>query len=104
MDTTISLEQLQALQGPVDAIVYSIEGSIYRVNVLLEGRELRLLDLDGKAFCRRSTTHVREGLRGCAIGTMTMRQQSAYDEMIGQGTRAQPNTLEVGLGVDPDET
>jgi hypothetical protein len=32
-----------------------------------------------------------------------MRQQSAYDEMIGQAVRARANTLEVTLGVDPEQ-
>jgi len=102
MSTTISLDELQSLTGPIDAIVYSIEGSIYRVNVLLGGRELRLLEADGKAFQRRSVNHVREGLRDCAIATLTLRQHSAYDEMIGQAVRCQANTLEVALGVNPE--
>jgi hypothetical protein len=104
MPTTISLEELQTLDGPVDGIVYSIEGSIYRVHVLLEGRELRLLDRDGRSFQRRSTNHVREGLRDCAIGKLTLRQSSAYDEMIGQGVREDANTLAVPLGVDPEQS
>jgi hypothetical protein len=104
MSTTISLEQLQALKGPVDAILYSIEGSIYRVNVLLEGREIRLLEADGKTFQRRSANHVREALRDCAIRKLTLRQHSAYDEMIGQSVRVQANTLEVSLGVDPEQS
>ena len=104
MLTTISLGELQGMKGPVHAIVYSIEGSIYRVSVLVEGRELRLLDADGKVFQRRSATHVREGLRDCAIGTMTLRQHSAYDEMIGHPVRPDANTLEVALGVDPEQS
>ncbi len=104
MPTTISLGELQGMKGPVHTIVYSIEGSIYRVSVLVEGRELRLLDLDGKAFQKRSVTHVREALRECAIGTLTLRQHSAYDEMIGQAVRSQANTLEVRLGVDPEQS
>ena len=103
MGNTISLIELQKLEGPVDAIVQSIEGSIYRVSILLDGRELRLLEADGKPFSRRSATHVREALRDCAIGTLTMRQQSAYDEMIGQAVRSRANTLEVTLGVDPEQ-
>jgi len=104
MPTSISLEELQSLDGPVDAIVYSIEGSIYRVHVVLEGRELRLLDRDGRSFQRRSANHVREGLRDCAIGTLTLRQSSAYDEMIGQAVREDANTLAVSLGVDPEQS
>jgi hypothetical protein len=104
MRNTISLEELQALKGPVDAIVYSIEGSIYRVHVLLQGREVRLLDRDGRSFHRRSANHVREGLRDCAIGTLTLRQSSAYDEMIGQVVGGHANTLVVALGVDPEQS
>ena len=104
MSTTISLRDLQALKTPVDAILHSIEGSIYRVSVLLEGREIRLLEADGKAFQRRSANHVREALRECPIRTLILRQHSAYDEMIGQAVRAGANTLEVSLGLDPEQS
>ena len=47
---------------------------------------------------------MREGLRDCVIGTMTLRQHSAYDEMIGHAVRPDANTLEVALGVDPEQS
>lgn len=103
MPTTISLDEAGALQGPLAIIVHSIEGSIYRVSVVVEGRELRLLERDGKTFQRRSVTHVRDALRECAIASMVLRQQSAYDEMIGHAPRADCNTLEVSLAVDPEQ-
>lgn len=100
---TITLEEMRRSPDPVDAIVDSIEGSIYRLSVLVDGREQRVLDVDGKTFQRRSVTHVREALRDVPVAKMTLRQHSAYDEMIGHGARAQPNTLEVPLAVAADE-
>jgi hypothetical protein len=34
---------------------------------------------------------------------LTMRHNSAYDEMIGQAVRCQANTLEVAMGLDPEQ-
>ncbi len=83
-------------------IVDSIEGAIYRVCLVIEGREHRLLDVDGKTFQRRSVTHVREGLRDLPVGTMTLRHSSAYDEMVGQCNREGSNMLLVPLANEPD--
>ncbi len=96
---TITLDALRRSGDPVDAILYSIEGSIYRLSVVVDGHEQRVLDTDGKTFQRRSVTHVREALRDVAVARMTLRQHSAYDEMIGQGERLQANTLTVPLAV-----
>ena len=98
---SISLSELFNVGGAVKGVVHSIEGSIYRLSVVIDGREERVLDSDGKAFRRRSIEEVREALQGTCVEKLVLRQQSAYDEMIGQSVRLEANTLEVQLAPAP---
>ena len=96
---SISLDELFNVGGALKGVVHSIEGSIYRLSVVVDGREMRVLDRDGKAFRRRSMPEVREALQGTCVEGLVLRQQSAYDEMIGQSVRLEANTLEVHLAL-----
>lgn len=98
---SISLADLFNVGGAVKGVVHSIEGSIYRLSVVSHGREMHVLDSDGKAFRRRSIEEVREALQGSRVERLVLRQQSAYDEMIGQAVRQEDNTLEVQLALAP---
>ena len=83
--------------GPAKAVVHSIEGSIYQLSVIVDGREVGVVDRDGKIFKRRCIQEVREALQGSRVEELVLRQHSAYDEMIGQSVRLEDNTLEVSL-------
>ena len=74
---SISLGELFNSNRAVKGVVHSIEGSIYRLNVVMDGREMRVLDRDGKAFKRRSIQEVREALLGTCVESLVLRQQSA---------------------------
>lgn len=102
-DMTVTIEEWRESGTSLAVIVDSIEGAIYRVSVLIDGLEHRLLDVDGKTFQRKSVTHVREALQGVAVENMTLRHSSAYDEMIGQGCRERPNTMQVPLAKEPGQ-
>ena len=97
----IFLGELFNVGGAVKGVVHSIEGSIYRLSVVVDGREMRVLDRDGNAFRRRSIQEVREALQGTGVERLVLRQQSAYDEMIGQSVRLEDNTMEVQLARVP---
>ena len=93
------LADLACLTDPFTAIVHSFERSLYQVTVCVDGTEHLLQDDAGKTFRRRSINAVREALAGLPIEKLTLRQQSAYDEMIGQPLREGCNSLEVGLAL-----
>jgi len=93
----VSLADLFSSESAAEGVVHSIEGSIYQLSVIIAGKEKRVVDLDGKGFKRRSIEEIREGLRGTCVASLVLRQQSAYDEMIGQSGRQQDNTLQVHL-------
>jgi hypothetical protein len=94
----ITIRELQSLPAPVPAIVHSLEQALYQVTVVVDGEERLLIDNDGRVFRRRNLTAVREALQVLPITQLSLRHQSAYDEMIGQPMREGVNTLEVPLG------
>ena len=59
-----------------------------------------LAENDGSVFRRRALSQVREALQLLPVAKLSLRQSSAYDEMIGQPLREADNTLEVPLALD----
>lgn len=94
---SIRLPDLVAIGQPVVVIVHSLDRSLYHITVAVDGREQLLLDATGKTLRCRSINAVRERLAGIEVERMVLRQNSAYDEMIGHPPRQADNTLEVGL-------
>jgi hypothetical protein len=93
----ITLNDLASRAGPFEIVVDSIEGSIYRASVIIDGKELRVVGETGQTLQGRSITALQEKLNAVAVLRVTLRQRSAYDEMIGQPPRATDNALEVPL-------
>ena len=85
---------------PVVAVVQSLEQALYQVMVIADGKECLLTENDGKTFRRSSLSAVREALQLLPLAALSLRQQSPYDEMVGQPLRQQDNTLEVPLSLD----
>ena len=85
---------------PVVAVVQSLDQALYQVLVVSDGQECLLTENDGKIFCRNSLSAVREALQLLPLASLSLRHQSAYDEMVGQPSREQDNTLEVPLSLD----
>ena len=81
-------------------VVHSLEQALYQVTVKVEGADALLVDDSDKPIRLRSLQAVREMLSVLPIGTVTLRHESPYDEMIGQPVRGQSNALEVPLSLD----
>lgn len=95
----ISFQEVAALEEPVEMIVYSLDQALYQVMVVVAGSECLLTENSGKTFRRHALSQVREALQVLPLAKLTLRQQSAYDEMIGQPARQTDNTLEVPLSL-----
>ena len=78
-------------------IIHSLDPSIYQVSVELDGIERPLWETPERLLTRRNLTALRELFSALEIGALVLRQQSAYDEMVGQPQRGGANTLEVPL-------
>jgi len=95
----ITFAELISQNLPRTLVVHSLDQALYHVTVLIDDREVLLAEDNGKVFRRHSLQEVREILRLLPVERLSLRQQSAYDEMIGQPPRAGDNTLEVPLSI-----
>jgi Family of unknown function (DUF6482) len=95
----IALADLEALQHPMHVIIHSLDGSLYQMEVSLEGESRRLVDEQGKTVRWRSLSAARAALRGLPVSTVSLHHVSAYDEMVGQPAKVQSNLLAVSLSM-----
>ncbi len=93
--------ELLAREEPVAAVIHSLDQALYQVTIILEGREHLLCDDNGKPLRAHSLTRMRESLQFAPLASLSLRQQSAYDEMIGQPLREGDNAMEVPLALEP---
>ncbi len=78
-------------------IIHSLDQALYCIAIEHDGEQRHLVDDDGSLFKRHNLMLIRELLEPLHIGELVLRQQSAYDEMVGQPLRQGDNTLEVRL-------
>jgi hypothetical protein len=91
----LSIKAFAALSTPSEVVVHSLDRSLYQVTVTVDGARHLLVDETGRTIRHRSLQSVREMLQGFPVAAITLRHESAYDEMVGQPGREQSNALEV---------
>jgi hypothetical protein len=96
----LTFRELAGRQQKVVMVVHSLDQALYQVTFTLDEREYLLSENNGKVFRRHSLSEVREALQVLPVESISLRQTSAYDEMIGQPARERDNTLEVPLSMD----
>ncbi len=96
----ISFRQAQSASQPMRAVIRSLDQALYQVTLVLDGEERLLTENSGRVFRRHSLLEVREALQRLPLSSLVLRQDSAYDEMIGQPARDGDNTLEVPLPLE----
>ncbi len=96
----ISIKQFAALGDVADVTIHSLEQALYQVTVALTSGPHLLVDHHGKTVRSRSLQSMREMLQTLPVRTITLRHESAYDEMIGQPVKQSNNTLEISLSHD----
>lgn len=96
----LSFRDLQRSNQKVVMVVHSLEQALYQVTVSIDGKDCLLTENNGRPFRRRSLSEVREALQVLPVQSLSLRHSSAYDEMVGQPTREQANTLEVPLSME----
>jgi hypothetical protein len=88
--TRVYTDQLAAL--PItEIVIMSVQGGIYVAFVALEGKLLRIYELDNKPLSRRSIGDIKSVLckSRCDIKSYLV-HHSAYDEMIGTEFAIEP--------------
>jgi hypothetical protein len=93
----LSIQAFAGLSTQADVVIHSLERALYQVTVMQDGEPCLLVDETGRAIRHHNLQRVREMLQTLPVGTITLRHESAYDEMIGQPPRDHSNALEVKL-------
>lgn len=96
----ISLQQLQRSVGLTRVVIHSLDFSIYLAYAEFGGDPLLVTEVDGKPLRTRNITEMKQRLAAVPLPALFLRQQSAYDEMVGQPVRMGDNALEVPLARD----
>jgi hypothetical protein len=96
----ITLQQLQHSVGVSRIVVHSLDFSIYLAYAEFGQDAFLVTEPDGKPLRTSNLTAMKQRLAGVAAPALYLRQQSAYDEMVGQPLRQGANTLEVPLSRD----
>ena len=96
----LTFKAFSQLAEEVPVVIHSLEQALYQVTVVIDGEERLLVENDGKTFRRHTLQQVREALQSMPVASLVLRQQSAYDEMIGQPLRETSNALEVPLSLE----
>lgn len=98
----MSIQEFAAFTHRAPVIIHSLDRGLYQVTVATGGEERLLVASDGRPLRSHNLQQLREVLARLPVQSLVLRQQSAYDEMIGQPPRDGGNTLEVELALAPD--
>ena len=93
----ITLNKIQIISAFEKVIVHSFEGSLYLVSMVIDGEEHYLTNKQGEPLKFRNQLEILRLFDPNKVKKAVLRQQSAYDEMVGSGARKTDNTLEVLL-------
>ncbi|QFU06223.1 hypothetical protein FIU82_14635 [Pseudoalteromonas sp. THAF3] len=94
----IDFTNLQHHQPIQKVVIHSLDMALYQVSVVINNIEYYVKDPRGEILKAISPLHIQKLFDDIAYHAMVLRHSSAYDEMCGQPTRQQDNTLEVPYG------
>ena len=94
----ISISQLKNIGRLDKVIIHSVDLSLYLVSVVVDHTEHYLTDAKGGFIKSHNILELQALFERFPVTTMVLRQQSAYDEMVGLPAKVNENTMEVPLG------
>lgn len=95
---TISLSQLRKVASIEKVVIHSLDLMLYQASVVIDGKEEYVTDDAGKLLRSHNLLGMQIQFEHMNFKSMVLRQQSAYDEMVGQPVRGISNSLEVPIG------
>ncbi|WP_370279370.1 DUF6482 family protein [Pontibacterium sp.] len=93
----IHVSDLNPAQPIQKVIVYSLAPMLYQISIEDELGEHLVYTEDNTPYRTTCIEKVKELFEPFSVKAMVLRQQSAYDEMIGHPSKQADNTLEVML-------
>ncbi|MEP0203991.1 MAG: DUF6482 family protein [Halioglobus sp.] len=87
--------------GHIDRLVIrSMDLSLYIALAEVAGDECLITNNDGSTLKTRNLLDMKQAVSDLPFGELVLRQESAYDEMVGQPGKDGSNALEVGLSAE----
>lgn len=78
-------------------VIHSLDLCLYQASVEVDGQEMIVTNSDGSLLRTHSLLEMQKLTNKLNYQRAVMRQQSAYDEMVGGPEKSSPNTLEIPL-------
>ena len=94
----ITIKELEKVELIDSVIIESLDQSIYRAEVNIQGETYYLKGHDNQPLARRNILSIQELLSECSVNRYWLKQSSAYDEMVGQAPCQNSNELLLPLG------
>ncbi len=95
---SVTLKQIATLSSIEKVIIHSFDGSLYLVSICLNGEEHYLVDEEsGMPIKARHHLMLQKLFTHHHVRCTVLRQQSPYDEMVGQPVSKENNRMEVPL-------
>ncbi len=79
-------------------IIHSLEMSLYQASVMIDGHEHYITEENGQLIRSHNVVDMRRLCHNIDAKEVVLRQDNAYDEMIGSPIKVGENILEVPLG------
>jgi hypothetical protein len=95
---TIALTDLKKRTFVEKVIIHSHDLSLYLLSVVIDGTEHYVIDDQGRMVRSFNKLDLQGHFSSMTVGRMVLRQQSAYDEMVGASFEPTDNTMEVLIG------
>lgn len=96
---TIRYSSLKVLPRIDKACIHSLDMSLYQLSVVIDGAELYVTDDDDRMLRSLNLCQMQALLEDLPVRETVLRQESAYDEMVGQPVRECSNAMEIPLRV-----
>ncbi|WP_394209234.1 DUF6482 family protein [Enterovibrio calviensis] len=91
----MTLRALATLNSIDTLIIHSLDLCLYQASVIIEGEELLVTDDIGNLIRAHSLLEIQKQCQNVKAKSQVMRQESAYDEMVGGPEKGDGNRLEV---------
>lgn len=93
----ISLTKLEKCVAIDKLIIHSLDLCLYQASVIIEGDEYFVCHDNGNFLRSHSLIDIQKYCKNLKAKEAVLRQESAYDEMIGASSKRESNALEVPL-------
>lgn len=98
----ISVRDVKKRADNIDKVfIESVDLSLYIARALLDGEERVIAENNGKLLKTTNLLAMKRSIKALVDCELVLRQQSAYDEMVGHSYGANNNTMELSLGNQP---